>query len=36
METTAIIMMIIILVLIWGGLAFALRLALHKEKMKNQ
>jgi hypothetical protein len=35
MEITAIIMMILILGLIWGGLAFALNLAIKKEKLKK-
>lgn len=36
METTAIIMMILILGLLWGGLFFTLRLAIKKEKKKGQ
>ena len=35
METTAVIMMILILGLLWGGLAFALRLAYKKEMAKK-
>jgi len=35
MEITAIIMMIIILGVIWGGLVVALRLAFKKEKLKK-
>ncbi len=35
METTAVIMMILILGLLWGGLAFALRLAYKKEMTKK-
>ncbi len=35
MEITAVITMIIILGLIWGGLAFSLRLAYKKERAKK-
>lgn len=35
MEITAIIMMILILGLLWGGFAFALRLAYKKEMLKK-
>jgi len=35
MDITAIIAMIIILGLIWGGFAFALNLAIKKEKLKK-
>jgi len=35
MEFTAVITMIIVLAIIWGGFIFAIRLALQKEKLKN-
>ena len=35
MEITAIIMMILILGLIWGGLLFAVNLAIKKERAKR-
>jgi len=35
MEPTAIIMMMLILGLIWGGLVYSLSLAIKKEKRKN-
>jgi LPS O-antigen subunit length determinant protein (WzzB/FepE family) len=34
METTAILMMALLIGLIWGGFAFSLTLALKKEKQK--
>ena len=35
MEPTALVMMIILLGLIWGGFAFTLRLAIRKERVKK-
>lgn len=35
MEVTAIIMMVLILGLIWGGLLFAINIAIKKERLKK-
>ncbi len=35
MESGAVVMMVILLVLIWGGLAYTLQLAFKRERMKK-